>query len=479
MLSDDLGEYLHGRDVYVALPTKLARWWRIFSEFRGSFEDAANSRGIQEAAWNLCIAADVASRGIGVRTLLLDSPDPDPFLVIALALLRSKNERLSFCLKIPNDKIAVLGKQHTPQRGCTIRSLTHHLSYYVPSEIRAYWAEPWPASGDEKLEVLNFLLLPWPTEVRADDFSLTPASKREGYGYFDYHPRPGGTPAQMRARVSRALKVAKSHASRIHGIVFPELALTRGEFLAVERLAIGNRAALIAGVRGEKNGMPTNSCAIQPYGLTAARGGSPRPADVKETRRTQPKHHRWCLDHEQILQYGLGARLTATRQHWEHMYLGQREITFVNLAPWLTACALICEDLARQEPMAEIVRAVGPNLVFALLMDGPQLKHRWSSRYASVLAEDPGCSVLTLTSLGMASRSRPAGSSGPDRSHTIGLWRDTKEGEHELTLDRGHDAGVLSLLCHTATEYTLDGRHDQGHAYFPVYSGFRSFKAAP
>jgi hypothetical protein len=32
-------------------------------------------------------------------------------------------------------------------------------------------------------------------------------------------------------------------------------------------------------------------------------------------------------------------------------------------------CALICEDLARPDPVAEIVRTVGPNLVIALLME--------------------------------------------------------------------------------------------------------------
>ena len=87
-------------------------------------------------------------------------------------------------------------------------------------------------------------------------------------------------------------------------------------------------------------------------------------------------------------------------------------------------CVLICEDLARQDPVTEVIRAVGPNLVFALLMDGPQLRNRWASRYASVLAEDPGCSVLSLTSLGMSRRSRPRLESGPvvDRSSVIALW---------------------------------------------------------
>ena len=45
---------------------------------------------------------------------------------------------------------------------------------------------------------------------------------------------------------------------------------------------------------------------------------------------------------------------------------------------------LICEDLARQEPAAELIRAVGSNLVIALLMDGPQLNNRWPARYAAV-----------------------------------------------------------------------------------------------
>jgi len=49
---------------------------------------------------------------------------------------------------------------------------------------------------------------------------------------------------------------------------------------------------------------------------------------------------------------------------------------------------LICEDLARLDPVNDLVRAVGPNLVMSLLMDGPQLTTRWPARYATVLADD-------------------------------------------------------------------------------------------
>jgi hypothetical protein len=54
------------------------------------------------------------------------------------------------------------------------------------------------------------------------------------------------------------------------------------------------------------------------------------------------------------------------------------------------------------------MNAIGPNLVIALLMDGPQLENRWPARYATVLAEDPGSAVLTVTSLGMVRRSNYA-----------------------------------------------------------------------
>src|SRR5262249_45637220 len=128
---------------------------------------------------------------------------------------------------------------------------------------------------------------------------------------------------------------------------------------------------------------------------------------VASLRLIQSKHHRWCLDREQIVSYQLGGRLPASRNCWENIELLPRLLHFVTLGHWMTWSVLICEDLARQDPAADLIRAVGPNLLIALLMDGPQLSGRWPSRYASVLAEDPGCSVLTLTSLGMAERSRP------------------------------------------------------------------------
>jgi hypothetical protein len=112
-------------------------------------------------------------------------------------------------------------------------------------------------------------------------------------------------------------------------------------------------------------------------------------------------------------------------------------------------------------------------------MDGPQLKSRWAARYASVLAEDPGTSVLALTSLGMAERSRPSINGSGERapvSRAIALWRDVELGEHEITLDEGDDACILTLVCTSRKEISADGRDDGQKAHFPVYAGYKSFR---
>jgi hypothetical protein len=482
-----LKAYLSGSDkrhMRHACPPEIKAWWhQLRNPAHLPVMDAALKPGVVNAACMLCVASDAACANIGV------SVEDDQFLATAQEIL-SHNEYRSFCLSIPSDKLAVLGKRHTPQRGCTIRSLTHHLALYNPTEIRAFWHGPYrPAAQDP--DVINLLLLPWPTTIAAGDFRTslarnglpTEVPSGAAHRYFDFEPngdRPAGKLASM---VKRALAKAREHASRIHGLVFPELALTTEQFVAVEKIAVSERAMLVAGVRspGEpgSNNMPLNLCAIQPLGWTGIPAAQlSQPLLRERFRQVQLKHHRWCLDRDQVMQYELGGRLPASRDCWERVFLGDRHVNFVTLGSWLTVCVLICEDLARQDPVAEVIRAVGPNIVFALLMDGPQLKKRWPARYASVLAEDPGSSVLTMTSLGMAKRSKPKEGETPaaDADTMIALWRDAIFGEKEIGVKSGHDACVLSLVCRSAREYTIDGRSDQVDAHFPVFAGAYSFK---
>jgi hypothetical protein len=98
-----------------------------------------------------------------------------------------------------------------------------------------------------------------------------------------------------------------------------------------------------------------------------------------------------------VRRYHLGGRLDPHIDWWEHIDIFPQKCNFGVFRHEACLAALICEDLARIDPVQAAIRAIGPNLVVALLMDGPQAENRWSGRYATVLADDPGCAVLTLT----------------------------------------------------------------------------------
>jgi hypothetical protein len=184
---------------------------------------------------------------------------------------------------------------------------------------------------------------------------------------------------------------------------------------------------------------------------------------------SQDKHHRWLLDGDQVRQYGLGGVLDPTISWWEHTLVSRRELGFVSLQPWLTLCTLICEDLARPDPIANLVRAVGPNLIVAILMDGPQLASRWPARYGTVLADDPGSSVLTVSALGMVNLSRPRGMAA---SKVIALWKDAHSGAPvEIEIPSNRDAILLSLTRSWHKEFSADGRNDGGATSYLTLSG--------
>ena len=466
-------------------PAVKKAWDRLQRSKSRKLSACRSDRDLIAAAVNLCVVADVACSGIGI-----EFPNDQTFTTIAESIA-TNSERRSYCLTISPDKLAVLGKQHTPQRGCSVRSLSHNLSLYTPTEINAYWPAPIePESA--ALDVFNILILPWPISVADGDFSASArraqmsvlATVDSGaHRYFDYAPVAVDTPAAVARQVAAAFDQAGARVDKLHAVVLPELALNEAQYLAVERVVAERGAMLVSGVRldaqPEYNGMPANACAIQPLGLTALPTATRwEDDDYDVMRRWQLKHHRWCLDRRQVIQYQLGARVPASRDCWERSYIGPRDINFVTLTKWLTVCTLICEDLARQEPVAEVVRAVGPNLVLALLMDGPQLRNRWSSRYASVLAEDPGSSILSITSLGMSKRSEPSIDTPgqQDKRFTIALWRDAIFGEREIAVSSpDHEACVLSLVCQTGEEFTIDGRSDNRLAHYPVYAGHFSF----
>lgn len=301
---------------------------------------------------------------------------------------------------------------------------------------------------------MNLLLVPWPLVV--DPAAFHPAVDCHDLrlparvGLFEYDiPFTDSDISRVAALVSRAA----SKVGSIHGIVFPELAMSPEQFARV-RVEVQEKfkvPLLIAGVGcSNADRLGTNNVAISVH------SGLDQPY-------LQSKHHRWRLDEGQAGDYGI-TRLPPKPENgawWEGIQIENRSCIFFNANDWLTFCVLICEDLARQDPVSELVRSVGPSLLVALLLDGPQIRGRWPDRYATVLAEDPRSSVLTLTCAGLVDLSNGRWSGGSPR-RGIALWRDAVSGSEAILLERDSEGVVLRLESRMSKEWTADGRHDDG-----------------
>jgi hypothetical protein len=128
----------------------------------------------------------------------------------------------------------------------------------------------------------------------------------------------------------------------------------------------------------------------------------------------------------------------------------------------------VWEDLAHNDDIAQLIRSVGPTIVINALLYGPQLTSRWTARYASVLTDDPGSAVLTLTSFGMVDRSRP---SGREASRVIAPCKDPTQGVREITLEAGAQRVLLTVCMNRATRHSADLR-------WPIVNGTSCYNVA-
>jgi hypothetical protein len=362
--------------------------------------------------------------------------------------------------RLPTDRVRVLPKLRPPESGITLRSISHNLAL-DRTEVRTNWLRA-PKPTIERQSPpdgrLTLLLVPYPTNVHANDFRpirgpLLNMDQRR-FGFFEYAPTE---PLDIDAIVG-LVESALRRVGAIDAVVLPEAALDEAVVPTVqERLAGAGVPYLIAGVR-------RSSTAEEPFATNYAYiGGTGWSAH-------QHKHHRWNVDPPQVHQYHLGAALDPNHRWWEAIRIQRRSLTFVTTSEpeGLTICPLVCEDLARPDPVSDVIRAVAPTLVVGLLLDGPQLAARWPARYASVLADDPGSSVLTLTPLGMAWRSQPAGFSP---SRVIALWKDPHRGLQQITL--AEDARAVALTAHRreVDVVSADGRGSSEPVLELVLSG--------
>ena len=357
--------------------------------------------------------------------------------------------------RLEADRVRVLPKTRTPRAGISIRSLSHHLAVYQGETRIAWSARQFRDDAQEQERRLNLMLFPWPDVIHPRAFR---PGRQDGWATVEIvFPE---APHAVADRVRRALDVARNRGLVTHGVVFPEAALTESEFDAVvAALGPEDPWMVLAGVRGHRS----NAAWLR------LRADQERWFDPHK----QPKHHRWCVDGEQIHNYHLGSVLHPDHSYWEDIEIHERSLEFTSCGAWLTMCHLVCEDLARLDPVSEVIRAVGPNLVVALLMDGPQLENRWPGRYASVLADDPGSSVLSFTSIGMVARSVPRGT---QPSRVVALWKDCKRGAREICLDRDAVAIHLSLCATFDEEQTADRRSDGGTAGVLVFAGMEQVR---
>lgn len=367
---------------------------------------------------------------------------------------------------------AVFPKTRTPRSGIVLRSLSHNLTFHQ-TEVEMVWRTfPW---FDEHKQFLNVMVVPYPFKIERSDF-VAVKSNLHVDRYFKGKIREEIDEKNLECIVTEVFNYHRKK-STIDLLVFPEMALSEIQYnyllnCFAERLKKekestkeffeqipANLPIVVCGVLSDNEDGNNNE--MSPLNNEA------RTAvffDGKWYDISQRKHHRWKLDREQIRQYDLESYLSADKKWIELCTIMQRRLTVLAPNGWLTLTSLICEDLARQEPVGEVLRGIGPTLLTALLSDGPQIGGRWSARYANVLADDPGTSVLSITSKGMAERSRKSDGNRTsiDKPLTIGLWRDLIQGSTELELDRNSDAMIFTISSNFEKEYTLDGRCDGG-----------------
>lgn len=381
---------------------------------------------------------------------------------------------------VHEDRCRILPKRHTPNVGMTLRSVSSNLALYHRSSVEVRWrpAVPTPltAKGDP-ITSLNVLLLPWPYRIWASDFKELEAVPYDAFSdresFFQY--TPDGERIKNKLRDEKKflqddlwaiLEEAKVEAGRIDLVILPELAISEKNLAELEnQLKEFHVSGYIAGVRQSvqpdqnNRGNRFDRNMVYCKFLRAKDGsGFEFPGKSEEEDYRQHKHHRWKLDRSQIVSYQLGGSLAPNKDWWEGIKLSRRRVSFFNVGNEVTICPLICEDLARQEPISDLIRAVGPTLVVAILMDGPQKMGRWSAGYASVLADDPRSSVLTFTCLGMVEKMQIP---NVPKSRAVGLWKDPLHRPMEIELEQGKSAILLYMSVENQKEITADGRTEE------------------
>lgn len=380
-------------------------------------------------------------------------------------MIRAEKDVVTLCGFADRHVVCVQPKGRVAQIGCSVRNLSRNLALTGPvGGVRCNWQQlVQNADAAELRKSLNILLVPMPWEIRASSFQPTNLG---GWGSFDIRQDwlpdkiSGDAWDAFYGRITEIIGNALRDSDRIDAIVFPEMALTYPIFKKIFETVSHHDKGLLPRLQFMISGS-SNNCDGEEgnFVLTGIRENDLVPGDGRARLIrvfSQRKHHRWKLNKDQIASYGLASSLMPSIPWWENHCIESREINFFQFRRDAVFASLICEDLARSDPCHDIMRSVAPNLIFALLMDGPQLTTRWPARYAGSLADDPGSTVITLTSNGLVQRSNHQFTDG--KSHSVGLIRDGRGTTREIALPPEHQAILLTLGTETVTDHTIDGR---------------------
>ena len=373
--------------------------------------------------------------------------------------------------------------------GTTLRNLTRNLSL-LPGrgEMRCHWdttgADVGKVDPEAHEQTLNLLLVPVPLHLATHDFQPVNGSgpaeakvrERDKPDWDNFAVRQswieGRRESSLLDDTVKLFRAAWAESGPVNGVIFPEYALSYGVFdrlcdrLFEEgvNLSKGTGSAsrrrglefVISGASGNCEGQPGNTV------LTRVWREGDRDKYMTNSRR---KQQRWRLNRAQIESYGLGTTLSPRISNWwENTPVGQRKLYFHKLRRDSLFCALICEELARSDVCHDILRSVGPNLVFALLMDSAQIPTRWPAQYATALADDPGSAVLSFTSYGLVERSNRTRKDG---SRSIALWKDDTGTLRTIDMPAGDGprAVLLSLWSETINDQTIFGKRSAVRAW--------------
>jgi hypothetical protein len=443
------------------------KWGVVRERAEVSLEALAEGRDwhVCEALLTLHAIADEACAGLFVA---LDRSDGEGCLYRARG--RELLARTGSLARMHPRFVRVLPKIRTPpgrpsfsRYACICRPGLETRWHKLPSRHRG---------TDPQAEHAELLLLPWPLRVREADFRAVEGSvqrlAKEPFGFFEFAPEE----RLDLDLVDRMLVAARGEVGRVDVVLLPESAVDESELEPLQTLLDHHGVVYLqAGIRTRASRPGALGRNQMHVGVNPAleKGGAIPAAPCGEWFHIrQDKHHRWSLDESQIYQYHLGGALHPHVRWWEAIDVPRRSVQVVEVGEGITIVSLVCEDLAQNDDVAEVIRAMGPTIVSTALLDGPQLTSRWSARYASVLADDPGSAVMTLTSYGMAQRSRPP---GLDASPVVALWKDPARGAREISLEPGAQGVLLTICGARVTRRTADGR-------WPVESGTHYFDVA-